>query len=92
MGLKGNPLYYTNTFRDKNELWGIIKASIETKKEKVAIACWNDVDAINVLEILADRGIRVPEDIGVLGFDDIPASGHSNPPLTTIRQPFRFEE
>ena len=52
LGLKGNPLYYTNRFRDKNELWETIKASVETKKEKMAIACWNDVDAINVLEIL----------------------------------------
>jgi DNA-binding LacI/PurR family transcriptional regulator len=37
---------------------------------------------------LAERGLRIPEDISVVGFDDIADSGHFRPPLTTVNQDF----
>ena len=87
-GINGRPLYYTSRYRNKAELWDVLKVVVEGRKDRLAIACWNDVDAINVMEILHSKGIKIPEDIGVMGFDDIPASEHTYPALTTIRQPF----
>jgi len=54
-----------------------------------AIACANDQTALGVMRALAERGLRVPEDVAITGFDDIPAARHLHPPLTTIRQPIR---
>ena len=51
-----------------------------------AILCGNDLIAAGVIAECADRGIRIPEDLSVIGFDDIPVSAKLNPPLTTIRQ------
>ena len=45
------------------------------------------MSAIGAIRALQDFGVRVPEDIGVIGFDDISAASFNNPRLTTIRQP-----
>lgn len=87
-GISGRVLYYEHFYRDKGELWGLLKTVIEDSKNKIAIACWNDVDAMNVIDILHSNGIKIPDEVGVMGFDDLPASEHTQPPLTTIRQPF----
>lgn len=52
-----------------------------------AIFLANDVMAIGALRALHDRGLRVPEDISVVGFDDIPLAQYVTPPLTTVHQP-----
>ena len=54
-----------------------------------AIVCANDQMAIGVLRTLAARGIRVPDDIAVVGFDDIFPASLCDPPLTTVHQPIR---
>jgi DNA-binding LacI/PurR family transcriptional regulator len=54
-----------------------------------AIACANDATALGVLEALQRRGIRVPEQLAVVGFDDVEESRFTSPPLTTVRQPLR---
>ena len=51
-----------------------------------AIICGNDLIASGVLAECKLRGFRVPEDISVIGFDDLPLSASLEPPLTTIRQ------
>lgn len=51
-----------------------------------AIAVGSDIMAINVIGALLDRGLRVPEDVSVVGFDDLPLSSMVRPTLTTIRQ------
>lgn len=51
-----------------------------------AILCGNDLIASGVIKECQARGFRVPEDISVIGFDDLPLSALLNPPLTTIRQ------
>jgi DNA-binding LacI/PurR family transcriptional regulator len=53
-----------------------------------AVLCGNDHMALGLLRALAERGCRVPHDISVVGFDDIPESGYFLPPLTTVRQDF----
>lgn len=52
-----------------------------------AIFCMNDEMAIGLIQGLKTRGLKVPEDISVAGFDDIEMSRYCDPPLTTIAQP-----
>ncbi|RKN41254.1 LacI family DNA-binding transcriptional regulator [Streptomyces hoynatensis] len=49
----------------------------------------NDLSATGVLRALRAAGRRVPEDVAVVGFDDIPVAAFTEPPLTTVRQPVR---
>jgi LacI family transcriptional regulator len=53
-----------------------------------AVFVGNDQMAYGLLGVAEQMGIRVPEDIAVVGFDDNMLSAHTRPPLTTIRQPF----
>jgi LacI family transcriptional regulator len=52
-----------------------------------AIFASNDVSAFGVMEAVREGGRRIPEDISILGFDDIPQAASVHPPLTTVRQP-----
>lgn len=54
-----------------------------------AIICFNDKVAVGVLQAAADRGLRVPADLSVVGFDDIDISRSTAPKLTTVRQPLQ---
>ncbi|MEV5747379.1 LacI family DNA-binding transcriptional regulator [Actinoallomurus sp. NPDC052308] len=49
-----------------------------------AIIAFNDLLALGVMSRLADRGVAVPEEMSVVGFDDIPMAGMATPPLTTV--------
>jgi DNA-binding LacI/PurR family transcriptional regulator len=53
-----------------------------------AVFCGNDHMALGLLRALAEQGMRVPGDVSVVGFDDIPESAYFLPPLTTVRQDF----
>jgi DNA-binding LacI/PurR family transcriptional regulator len=53
-----------------------------------AIFCANDRIALGVLRALHEAGRKVPEEVSVVGFDDMPESGYFLPPLTTVRQDF----
>ena len=52
-----------------------------------ALFAYDDISAIGSLWAFHEAGLRVPEDISVVGFDDTPGAAFSNPPLTTVRQP-----
>lgn len=60
---------------------------LANKKPFTALFAFNDVSAIGAIRALQESGLRVPEDVSVLGFDDIYAAEFYNPALTTIRQP-----
>jgi len=53
-----------------------------------AVVCGNDQMALGLVHALVDLGRRVPQDVSIVGFDDIPESAHSLPPLTTVHQDF----
>jgi len=53
-----------------------------------AVFCGNDEMALGLVRALHEQGRRVPEDVSVVGFDDIGVSGWTSPPLTTVRQDF----
>ena len=52
-----------------------------------AIVAANDAQAFGVLQAVAGRGLRVPADVSVVGFDDVPVAAWATPALTTVRQP-----
>lgn len=52
-----------------------------------ALVCYDDIAAIGAIRAIRDNGLRVPEDISVVGFDDIQIASFYNPSLTSIRQP-----
>ncbi|MGA2538367.1 MAG: LacI family DNA-binding transcriptional regulator [Terracidiphilus sp.] len=54
-----------------------------------ALLCYNDVSAFGAIRALMDHGLRVPDDVSVVGFDDVQSAAFHNPSLTTIRQPLR---
>jgi DNA-binding LacI/PurR family transcriptional regulator len=57
------------------------------KKPFTALFAYNDNSAIGAIRAFQEAGLRVPEDISVMGFDDIPAAAFHFPRLTTVRQP-----
>ncbi|MCX5533086.1 LacI family transcriptional regulator [Streptomyces sp. NBC_00006] len=52
-----------------------------------AIVTANDMQALGVYQAAREAGLRVPQDLGVVGFDDMPVAVWADPPLTTVRQP-----
>jgi len=50
---------------------------------------FNDISAIGAVQALREAGRRVPQDVSVVGFDDIQSAAFQNPALTTVRQPLR---
>jgi DNA-binding LacI/PurR family transcriptional regulator len=57
--------------------------SLEAKPD--AIFGFNDLTALEAMRICNERGLRVPEDIAIVGFDDIDTAAHAHPPLSTVR-------
>jgi DNA-binding LacI/PurR family transcriptional regulator len=57
------------------------------KRRPDGIFCANDLMALGILDAARQRGIKVPQDVSVIGFDDIPQAGWSSYSLTTLRQP-----
>ncbi|MFE1645984.1 LacI family DNA-binding transcriptional regulator [Microbacterium sp. P01] len=64
-------------------------SGLDTADGPVGVFACADEMAYGVCAAAADRGLRVPEDVRVVGFDDLPWSRRHDPPLTTVRQPIR---
>src|SRR5437667_10309119 len=54
-----------------------------------ALFSFNDISAMGAIRALRESGRHVPEDVSVVGFDDIQSAAFQNPALTTVRQPLR---
>jgi DNA-binding LacI/PurR family transcriptional regulator len=54
-----------------------------------AVFCYNDMSALGALRQIRERGMKIPGDISIIGFDDIYFSQYLDPPMTTVRQPMR---
>ncbi|MBK9927620.1 MAG: LacI family DNA-binding transcriptional regulator [Anaerolineales bacterium] len=63
-----------------------MKRLLEKSKDIDAVFVNSDLMAIAAMDVIREHGRRVPEDIAVVGYDDLSIAEHSNPPLTTIRQ------
>jgi DNA-binding LacI/PurR family transcriptional regulator len=65
-----------------------IGRKLADERTATALFVGNDQMALGVLRAFNEAGVRVPEDVSVVGFDDQPESGYFTPPLTTVRQDF----
>jgi len=65
----------------------VTKLLLARQKPFTAIFAYNDISAIGAIRALEEKGLRVPQDVSVLGFDDIPGAAFHKPTLTTVRQP-----
>jgi LacI family transcriptional regulator len=84
--LKDDPsLIFEGTFFQPDGYAGA--CTLLEKAHPTAIFASNDVMAMGVTDAVRSQGLRVPEDISVLGFDDIPQAALVRPALTTVRQP-----
>jgi DNA-binding LacI/PurR family transcriptional regulator len=99
MGLKIDP---ANVIRIDAEGWSMktgyhpmapeigykpMKALLEKHRAFTALFCFNDISAVGAIRALKDSGCSVPQDVSIVGFDDIQSAAYSTPSLTTVRQP-----
>ena len=63
------------------------KQLLARKQYFTALFAYNDISAIGSIWAIREAGLRVPQDISIVGFDDIPSAAYTNPGLTTVRQP-----
>ena len=63
------------------------KALMDRKIPFTALFAYNDISALGAMRAFQEAGLRVPEDVSIIGFDDIAIASYSIPSLTTIRQP-----
>jgi LacI family transcriptional regulator len=75
---------------DYSEEGGYRAAAEVLRSRPTAIFAANDQMALGALAQLRRQGLRVPDDLSLVGYDDIAAASYTDPPLTTIRQPFRL--
>jgi DNA-binding LacI/PurR family transcriptional regulator len=64
-----------------------LRRLFESLSPPTGVICSSDLMAIGVLQEAASRGLKVPEDLSVVGFDGIDAAAWTSPPLTTVEQP-----
>ncbi|WP_198676353.1 LacI family DNA-binding transcriptional regulator [Kribbella monticola] len=64
------------------------EAGLRLPSSATAVFVANDQMALGLLRSLSERGVRVPDDVSVVGFDDVPEAEFFSPPLTTVRQDF----
>lgn len=62
---------------------------LDRKKPFTALLSFNDMSAIGAMRAFQDHGLRIPQDVSLVGFDDIQSASFQNPRLTTVRQPLR---
>jgi len=65
----------------------VVRRLLQRTRDFTALFAYNDLSAIGALRVLRDSGLRVPEDVSVIGFDDINSAAFQIPSLTTVRQP-----
>ncbi|WP_424214064.1 LacI family DNA-binding transcriptional regulator [Streptomyces sp. BI20] len=86
LGLPGEPLVRRTLF----SVEGGHAAGLSLLDAGVTgVVCGSDPLALGVIRAARERGLRVPEDVSVVGFDDSPLIAFTDPPLTTVRQPVR---
>src|SRR5204863_7068441 len=71
---------------DLDEAYETARSLLAERRDFTAIVAGSDFMAIGILRALMEQGLRVPDDVSLVGFDDIEFCQYINPPLTTVRQ------
>jgi LacI family transcriptional regulator len=66
-----------------------VRQAVESGVDFDAVFAHNDLSANGAMGALSEIGRRIPQDVAVVGFDDIPLAAHTRPPLSTVHQPLR---
>ena len=85
-GVAIDPVLQRNALSSENDGRAAVEALVSSGYSFDAIFAASDLIAIGAMRALAETGKRVPQDVAVIGFDDIPAASLTSPPLTTISQ------
>jgi len=85
-GIERNPALQRDALSSEGDGQAAVQSLIATGASFDAIFAASDLIAIGALRALAEVGKRVPQDVAVIGFDDIPAASLTSPPLTTVSQ------
>jgi LacI family transcriptional regulator len=88
-GLHVDPSYLLDSDYSPEQGYIQTHALLDRPNPPTALIAACDAQALGVYRALYERGLRIPDDISVIGFDDIPTAQWMAPPLTTIRQPLR---
>jgi len=67
----------------------VTRKILASREPFTALFAFNDISAIGAIHALREAGRRIPEDVSIVGFDDIQSAAFQNPGLTTVRQPLR---
>jgi DNA-binding LacI/PurR family transcriptional regulator len=67
----------------------VTRKLLASREPFTALFAFNDISAIGAIQALREAGRRIPQDVSVVGFDDIQSAAFQNPALTTVRQPLR---
>ncbi|OGU33738.1 MAG: hypothetical protein A2068_12545 [Ignavibacteria bacterium GWB2_35_6b] len=88
-GINPNKKYISTSspYPDRQNGYNSAKKIFENNKDVTAVFACNDAMAIGVMHYLKDNGYTIPNDVSVVGFDDVEADLMLDPPLTTIRVP-----
>jgi LacI family transcriptional regulator len=69
--------------------YAVTRQLLSRQRSFTALFAFNDISAIGAMRALREAGRRVPEDVSIVGFDDIQSAAFQQPGLTTVRQPLR---
>jgi LacI family transcriptional regulator len=67
--------------------YAVTRRLLAVRPRFTALFAFNDISALGAIRAIREAGLRVPEDVSVVGFDDIPSAAYQHPGLTTVRQP-----
>ncbi len=85
-GLPINPNWIMEGFFEPEDGYECMNKILTQEKLPTAVFCCNDVMALGAISAIGEKGLRVPEDISIIGYDNIHSSRFYSPPLTTIHQ------
>lgn len=84
--LERDPRLQINAITTEKSGYEAACALLERKIPFDSLFCASDLIAIGAMRALQERGVRIPDDVAIGGFDDIPVASFANPPLTTVQQ------
>jgi DNA-binding LacI/PurR family transcriptional regulator len=85
-GIPLDPALVVDTTLNSEHSYEILKQILAAGRPAfTAIFCANDTSALGAMRALQEAGLRIPEDISIVGFDDLPTTAFLSPPLTTVR-------